>query len=279
MAGHPGVIDILLERSRVHDEWRPLLADALAGVDTDYLESLLRDDDWLPGTDRLLAAFRRDRAGVKFLLLGESPYPRRESANGIAFYDAAVGPLWSEQGLGKAVNRATSLRNIVKTAILAEGLATADADGKLTQQRIAAIDKSGLVQTLDELFANLQAAGFLLFNATPVLHAHRKPAVEARYWRHFLERLLDSLAAARGPAPTLVLWGKIAKLVEELPSSRHFPRLVCEHPYNVSFIGNPDMRRLFAGLRLLSTTPANQRLAASRFTSHRQRDRATFDNP
>ena len=72
--------------------------------------------------DRLLAAFQRDRAGVRYLLIGESPYPRRASANGIAFYDAAVDSLWSEQGLSKAVNRATSLRNIVKTALLAEGL-------------------------------------------------------------------------------------------------------------------------------------------------------------
>ncbi len=256
MAGHPGVIDDLLQRSQVHDEWRPLLAAALSAVEPGYLASLLRDDDWLPGPDCLLAAFRRDRVGVKYLLLGESPYPRRESANGIAFYDAAVGPLWSEQGLGKAVNRATSLRNIVKTAILAEGLAVPGADGKLTQARIAAIDKSSLVQTLAELFANLQAAGFLMFNATPVLHARRKPAVEARYWRGFLDCLLDSLADGQTPAPTLLLWGKIAKLVEDLPSSRGFPRLVCEHPYNISFIDNPDMRRLFAGLRLLSTTPA-----------------------
>jgi len=253
-----GDIERLLKLSRVHDEWRLLLADALAAVDAGYLRSLLNDDDWLPGADRLLAAFRRDRAGVKYLLLGESPYPRRASANGIAFYDAAVGPLWSEQGLGKAVNRATSLRNIVKTAILAEGLATPGADGKLTQARIAAIDKTGLVQTLAELFANLRAAGFLMCNATPVLHARRKPAAEERYWRGFLDCLLDSLAAGQGPAPTLLLWGKIAKLGEDLPSSRHFPRLVCEHPYNISFIDNPDMRRLFAGLRLLSAPPAGR---------------------
>ena len=201
-------IDRLLQRSQVHPEWRAPLAAALTAVDPGYLESLLRDDDWLPGADRLLAAFRRDRAGLEYLLLGESPYPRRESANGIAFYDAAVGPLWSEQGLSKAVNRATSLRNIVKTAILAESLATADADGKLTPARIAAIDKTSLVQTLAELFANLQAAGFLMFNATPVLHPRRKPAVEARYWHAFLERLLAGIADDGYPAPTLVLWGR-----------------------------------------------------------------------
>ena len=70
-------IAALLNRSGVHDEWRERLADALAAVDPDYLESLLRDDNWLPGIDRLLAAFRRDRAGLRYLLIGESPYPAR----------------------------------------------------------------------------------------------------------------------------------------------------------------------------------------------------------
>ena len=250
-----GDIEQLLLRSRVHAEWRPLLADALARVDAGYLASLLCDEDWLPGADNLLAAFRRDRAGLAYLLIGESPYPRRESANGIAFYDAAVGSLWSEQGLSKQVNRATSLRNIVKTAILAEGLATADENGKLTQAQIAAIDKRGLVKTLADLFANLQAAGFLMFNATPVLHARRRPPVEARYWHDFLDRLLESIAASTERPPTLLLWGKIAGLVESLPASRHFPRLVSEHPYNISFIDNADMRGLFARLRLLSAAP------------------------
>ena len=115
-------IDTLIERSEVHDDWRPILAESLLTLDPDYIESLLLDNAWLPGVDRLLAAFQRDLSGLRYLLIGESPYPRRESANGIAFYDAAVGKLWSEQGLSKAVNRATSLRNIVKTALVAEGL-------------------------------------------------------------------------------------------------------------------------------------------------------------
>ena len=44
-------------------------------------ESLIEDMRWLPGADRLLAAFRRDLSGVRYLLIGESPYPRPESAN------------------------------------------------------------------------------------------------------------------------------------------------------------------------------------------------------
>jgi len=246
-----GNIDTLIKHSAVHDDWQPILHEALFTLDHGYLESLLRDEGWLPGVDRLLAAFQRDRAGVSYLLIGESPYPRRESANGIAFYDAAVGSLWSEQGLSKAVNRATSLRNIVKTALLAEGHLRKDSAGKITQDAIARLDKSGLVLTLAELFDNLQQAGFLMLNATPVLHPQRKPALEARYWLEFLERLLHLVAQNSSQRITLLLWGKIAKLVEAMPASQAYDRLVCEHPYNISFIDNPDMLQLFAKLRVL----------------------------
>jgi uracil-DNA glycosylase len=245
--------DALMQRAGVHPEWREILGAALASVDRDYLHSLLRDASWLPGVENLLAAFRRDRQGLKYLLIGESPYPRRESANGIAFYDAAVGELWSEQGLSKPVNRATSLRNLVKTALLAEGHLQKDDDGKISQAAIAALDKQGLVQTLGELFDNLHAAGFLLLNATPVLHPERKPAIEAGYWQAFLERLLAAIADDAREPLTLLLWGKIAQRVEAMSASAAYRKLVCEHPYNVSFIDNPEMQQLFARLAVLRT--------------------------
>ena len=222
----------LMQRAQVHPQWHEILGEALAMLDPDYLQSLLRDDSWLPGADHLLAAFRRDRLGVRYLLIGESPYPRRESANGIAFYDAAVGGLWSEQGLSKPVNRATSLRNIIKSALLAEGHLGLDSAGRIPQAAIAAVDKSSLIQTLDEFFANLQQAGLL----------------EARYWQAFLQRLIESIAAEARDEITLLLWGKIAQQVEAMPASRSYRKLVCEHPYNVSFIDNPQIKKLFAAL-------------------------------
>ena len=247
-------VALLLDRSGVHDEWRGTLEHALAAVDPDYLESLQRDHGWLPGIDRLLAAFRRDRAGLRYLLIGESPYPRAESANGIAFYDAAVGDLWNESGLATAVNRATSLRNLVKTALLAEGLVEPDDNGRITQQAIAGLNKTGLVQSLAGLFDNLERAGFLMLNATPVLHPARKPAQEARFWHDFLDCLLQAIAEKSRHRITLVLWGKIAALVEALPASARFDKLVCEHPYNISFIENPSMLQLLAELRILQET-------------------------
>jgi len=248
--------DFLVSRSNVDDEWKDILNEALEAVDADYLSQLIKSDAWLPGIDNLFSAFRRNRLGVRYVLIGESPYPRAQSANGIAFYDAAVDALWSETGLSKSVNRATSLRNIIKTALLAEGYIESDSQGKISQASIAAVDKSGMVQTMADLFQSLENNGFLMLNATPVLHPERKPSLEAKYWHEFLLRLLESLAASANQTITLVLWGKIAELIEPLEAASGYQKLVCEHPYNLSFIQNPAMQSLFRDLKLLIETGA-----------------------
>ncbi len=60
--------DRLMRQAQVHPQWQPILADALATLDPEYLHSLLQDDNWLPGADQLLSAFKRDRLGVRYLL-------------------------------------------------------------------------------------------------------------------------------------------------------------------------------------------------------------------
>lgn len=244
-------IDTLIERSRVHPEWQEILRNALEAVDAEYLDDLVDRPVWLPGTDQLLAAFRRELKTVQYVLIGESPYPRAASANGIAFYDASVTDIWSEKGLSKLVNKATSMRNIIKTALVAEGHLRPDADGKITQQAIAAIDKSSLLQTMSELFQNLENCGFVMLNATPVLHPERKPIIEARYWEGFLASLLLQLGTSSRHKITLVLWGKIAKTIETLDIANFYEMLVSEHPYNISFITNPRMLALFRKINLL----------------------------
>lgn len=244
-------LEFWLDASAVHPEWRPILRQALNQVDPIYLDQLKQDSNWLPGPNKLLAAFQRDLSHCRYILFGESPYPRAESANGIAFHDAAVSELWSDKGLSKSVNRATSLRNILKTALLAQGLIEANADGSIPQSLIAAVDKKNLIQSIEELFGALHQNGFLMFNATPVLHSERPVPREARYWYRFNETLLEKIAEPHSGPPTLVLWGKIAEKIIAYPASQEFPVLRCEHPYNLSFIRNADMLKLFSQLKLL----------------------------
>lgn len=246
--------------SSVHPSWRPVIADGLAAVaeaDPAYLPALAQDA-FLPTRGRIFAAFSLPLDAVRYVLMGEGPYPREESATGVCFMDGAVGTLWSGKGLSKSVNRATSLRNFMKLLLVAEGMLSPENTSGEALAEIAS-KASGpdtpFIQTLGELQDNLIKHGFLLLNASLVYRPHVPPRKEAQAWRPFMRRVLGALAApseATESRPMLVVWGKIAEQLNTLPEAHALPKLVSEHPYNLSFIVNRPMQQLFGGLHLLS---------------------------
>lgn len=231
-----------------HPEWHAILEKALNVMDPSYLEQITQDSHWLPGTHRLLAAFSLPRTQLRYVLLGESPYPRPASANGFAFWDGAVGSLWSETGLSKAVNRATSLRNMIKMFLYARG----DLQHDCSQTAIAALDKTLYVQTAEELFTHFMDKGFLLLNATLVYEEDCVP-FHAKHWRPFMSSLLTQLAKT-SVMPQLILLGRIAL---QVPESKYFDCIIAEHPYNLSFITNSSVIHFFQPLDLLGGLKRN----------------------
>jgi uracil-DNA glycosylase len=240
--------------------WRPILLEglnAMADADPAYLPALA-EDEYLPQGGRMFAAFAQPLDAVRYVLVGEGPYPRPESATGVCFMDGAVGSLWSEKGLSKQVNRATSLRNFMKMLLVAEGdLAPGQTSGDalLDVARKAAAADSPFIRTLSELQANLTRHGFLLLNAALVFRPHVPPLKEAKAWQPFLQTVLAALVTHADekdrPPPTLVLWGKVAELLSALPANKRFPKAIAEHPYNLTFIANQTMQDLFGPMKLL----------------------------
>src|SRR5436190_2193289 len=112
---------VLFNLQAADSSWHECLKEALSKIDSTYLENLYQNPNWLPGHKNIFNAFSLPVNKTNYVLFGESPYPRAASANGYAFWDAAVMELWSETGLSKTVNRATSLRNIIKMLLIAEG--------------------------------------------------------------------------------------------------------------------------------------------------------------
>lgn len=238
--------DIFVKHA-THPSWQPLLSKACAKLDPNYLKQLAQDPSWLPGADAIFNAFSLPLANTRYILFGESPYPRKASANGYAFWDARVTDLWSATGLSTQVNRATSLRNFIKMLLVAAGsLQPHDT----SQTAIAALDKGELVQSNDELFANLQQQGFLLLNACLALREQNKQR-DARYWLPFMQTLLAEIQTLK-PEIELILFGAIAKTILDLPASQTFKTLQSEHPYNISFIHNPEILAFFKPLALLN---------------------------
>ena len=246
--------------------WHAILQtglEAVADADPAYLPELA-SNHYLPTGQRLFAAFALPLDAVAYILVGEGPYPRAESATGFCFMDGAVGAVWSENGLSKPVNRATSLRNFMKMLLVADGqLSVLNTTGAALAALAPNVRSNGAIQTLSDLQKNLTRHGFLLLNAALVFRSHVAPAQDARAWLPFLQAVLAGLAArtnqtgraTQTPTPTLVLWGKIAEQIKRLAVTQYFPQILSEHPYNLSFIGNPVMQALFGPMHLLRAHP------------------------
>lgn len=243
-----------------HPSWHAALKkglEAVADADENYLPALV-SDAYLPTQGRIFAAFSQPLDRVRYVLVGEGPYPREQSATGVCFMDGAVEALWSEKGLSKQVNRATSLRNFMKMLLVADGMLSADStsgDAMVHISLKARAIGSPFIQTLTELQANLTRRGFLLLNAALVFRPHMQPVKEARAWQPFLRTVLQALSERAGheakAPPMLVLWGKIAEQLHALELTNSFPKAVSEHPYNLSFITNETMQKLFGPMHLL----------------------------
>ncbi|MFJ1267572.1 uracil-DNA glycosylase [Legionella lytica] len=227
-----------------HSDWKSILNQALDAMDKEYLQQLMDNPSWLPGTERIFSAFSLPMASTQYILFGESPYPRQQSANGYAFWDSAVGDLWSSKGLSTPVNRATSLRNWIKMMLVARGDLSID---NTSQERIAQLDKNSLVKTGEQLFQGMMNKGILLLNAC-LVYSEGKVPYHARQWKPFMQSFLSQLAVIK-PTIELILLGKIAETI----SQDQFPiGLRAEHPYNVSFISNPNVIEFFKPLDLMS---------------------------
>lgn len=232
----------------VDPSWQQCILDGLQQMNPSYLENLTKHH-WLPGPEKIFNAFSQPVNNINYVLFGESPYPRAASANGFAFWDEAVTDLWSTSGLNKTVNRATSLRNILKMLLIAENALLPQ---NTSQEQIAQLNKQNYIQTNHELFSNLLQRGFLLLNASLVLqdkdiHPVKKDAIA---WQPFLKHILIFLSKKR-PNVQLILLGNIAAQIDKITIDLDVKKFYSEHPYNISFITNPTVIEFFKPLSLL----------------------------
>ena len=218
----------------VHPRWRGDIEAAWQALDPAYREELRHKGCFIPDPPRIFNAFKTlPKEAVRYILFGQDPYPRPESATGHAFIDGAVGRLFSPTGLSKAANRATSLRNFIKMALVADGrLDPADT----SQAAIAALPKNDLIETIDELRLNFEKNGVLLLNTALVFEDKRASRRHAKAWRPFVRTLLSRM----DKEVELILFGGIAREILDLPEAARFIHHTLEHPYNHTFVTNSD---------------------------------------
>ncbi len=230
----------------IHPSWKETIETAYAKLSDNYRQYLEQDHSYFPSQDHYLNAFKTlPKEQVRYILFGQDPYPRRESAIGYAFIDGKVEDIFSDTGLCKDVNRATSLRNFIKMAMVARGDLKQD---ETTQDAIAKVDKSGLITSISELKENFERNGVLLLNTALIFSSKAESRKHIKAWRPFIEQLLAGLAEVD---PTLILFGTHAKSLKKLKGIEKYHTIELEHPYNHTFISNPKALKLFGSMNLL----------------------------
>jgi uracil-DNA glycosylase len=229
-----------------HPSWKVIIDQAYQALDPDYRRFLENDTGYFPPQQAYLNAFKTlPRTEVKYILFGQDPYPREESAGGYAFIDEKVKTLFCETGLSKEVNRATSLRNFIKMALVARGdLSVKDT----SQDAIAALDKTAYIETISQLRTNFEKNGVLLLNTALVFTDKKSSNRHVKAWKPFMHTLLESLKV---DAPGLILFGNHAKALKRTLPLENFPTIEMEHPYNHTFISNKNAHELFGPMNLL----------------------------
>lgn len=226
--------------------WEALLHEAYSAMDVDYRNFLENDKSYFPSSSDYFNAFKTlPRSKVKYILFGQDPYPREQSAGGYAFIDEKVETLFSDTGLSKEVNRATSLRNFIKMALLARGDLTKE---DTSQEAISKIDKQPLINSIEALRFNFEKNGVLLLNTALIFTDKKSSTKHVKAWRPFIETLLKGL---EDDAPALILFGIHAKELKKKLSLETFETIEVEHPYNHTFINNEKALELFGSMRLL----------------------------
>jgi len=236
----------MIDYSYTDASWHPILKKALESFDNDYLE-FLNSGDYLPSKSNIFRAFESLKPqDVKYILFGQDPYPRRESAIGYAFIDGRVKEIFTEKGLSKEVNRATSLRNFIKMLLVARGDLRCE---DTSQEAISKIDKSNLINSIYELRDNFIRSKVLLLNSSLVFEDKASSNRHLRVWQSFIGVILEEL---KEYSPTLILFGSHSKKLEKLYDENSFKAIKIEHPYNNSFICNKEAIELFGEMRLLN---------------------------
>ena len=228
------------------ETWRTLLEKAYSEMDLEYRTFLAQNKEYFPDQENYFNAFKTlPKEKVRYILFGQDPYPRVQSAGGYAFIDTHVKTLFSSTGLSKEVNRATSLRNFIKMALVASEELDKD---DTSQEALARIDRSQKIDTIDALRINFEKNGVLLLNTALVFTDKKSSSRHIKAWRPFMQKLLEGLEQQE---PKLILFGTHAKALQKQLPLEKFESIELEHPYNHAFISNPEAHKLFGPMKLL----------------------------
>jgi uracil DNA glycosylase len=215
------------------EAWRAILQPILeAQPDAHAFIGPARAREVVPVRELTFQALKPNRPeSWKVIIFGQNPYPRVESATGIAMFDNAF-TAWSDRRFGAV----TSIRCIVKAAcIWKHGVAK-----QIPVTEIRALLEHHRVVTPPEWFQAMLTQGVLLLNAalTASSDGARATAEHTKFWRPVIERAVEAILEAkqrstdpRHKGVVFAWWGAHAKTLRKFVEKleQRFPDVTVAH--------------------------------------------------
>jgi uracil-DNA glycosylase len=232
--------------TNIHPSWKEIVSSSLLSLDKKYLNFLEKDKNYFPNKNNFLNAFKTlSLDKTKYILFGQDPYPRKESAGGYAFIDMKVTTLFAPNGgFSKEVNKATSLRNMMKMFLFCDGKLKDD----FSKDAIKKIDTKNYINYIEELKQNFEKNGVLLLNTALIFTSKEDTKYHTNMWKPFIKTLLQKIT---NHDIKLILFGNISKKIAKFESAKRFENIKLPHPYNISFITDKKVHKLFCKMNLL----------------------------
>lgn len=214
------------------EPWLPLLKPTIeAQPEASAFIGPQRDPKIVPVRGLTFQALKPHAPGDwSVVVFGQNPYPRVESATGIAMFDNAFND-WKDSQFGKTV----SMRCIMKAAAIWK--LQIPFETKVKELRALLEERS--VVAPPEWFQSMLTQGVLLLNAslTASSDGSRSTDEHTAFWRPVIAKIVEEILRAKQAAPggprgvVFGWWGAHAKslrvLVDQL--SKKYPGVAIEH--------------------------------------------------
>lgn len=171
--------------------WEPVITpviEKLGGAES-YLGPA-RDKSIMPVRELTFQALKPNKpAAWRVIIIGQNPYPRMDSATGVAMFDASIKK-WEDSEFGKAA----SMRSIIKAAAMERYDISSDTKVKALR---GLLNKKNIV-TPPEWFQAVLSQGALLLNAALTVGGDGKSnAAHNKFWRPVVQCIIEEILAAK----------------------------------------------------------------------------------
>ena len=199
----PELVESYMKMTAVLPEWRPVIETLLSRPGYEqYVGPKAVERGVIPEPSLVFHSLQLIKPeNCQVVIFGQDPYPRKESACGIAFDDKKI-TTWDKP-------LCPSLRNIIKNVLMCYKLLDLSASVDMIRTKL----KEAKVAQPDDWFHELTKKGVLLINTSLTYKSEDELEMHLNFWKPIVQTIIKTLLSAHTPddGVVFVLWGRKAE--------------------------------------------------------------------